>query len=565
MKHLVYIFLLAIILFSCAGRSRFAHTLDAMDSLMKVNPDSAYKELVAMKDDADNQREALRMRYQLTLADAQNKAYVDFTTDSVMKEVTEYYDNHGTANEKMRAYYLLGCTYRDLHDAPMALQHFQMAVEKADTMQEDCDYQTLISIYGQLANIYYEQRLPQAELSALAMCEKHAIKIRQTTIAINAYELRLRAFYNMNMYDSVLSISENARKRYLAIGNKQKAALLLNPAISILLDRGEYEKAKIYLDIFKKESRCFTNDEITNPSAYLHYRSIGRYALYKNQIDSAKYYFYKLIELNEPEAAYHGLLSIYEKTGQADSVMKYSRLYAIANDSSHRSLNAEIVAQMSTMYDYAREKRNAEIAKTLLLVEKGKSSIYLCGVFFLIIVIVVLNYLNIKRRRKTIEEIKALNQDIEHSSLLLNEARRNNNEEELQALKTTLESVHKELQRYKKSDALAAFFDSDTYKLFQKIGLNGKNKITNEEWHTMNRLFQSTFSSYTDFIHLGKSMTNDQLKVCMLIRMGFGEAEMANILGVDHKRISRIKLQINQKLFNMSNAKDLVSNLKTAF
>ena len=51
-------------------------------------------------------------------------------------------------------------------------------------------------------------------------------------------------------------------------------------------------------------------------------------------------------------------------------------------------------------------------------------------------------------------------------------------------------------------------------------------------------------------------MTEDQIKVCMLIRMGFGESEMASILDVDLKRISRIKMQINQKFFGVYNAKD---------
>lgn len=73
------------------------------------------------------------MYYDLLRADAQNKAYIDFTTDSVMLQVADYYDQHGTANEQMRAHYLLGCTYRDLKDVPMEQQCFLEATEKADT------------------------------------------------------------------------------------------------------------------------------------------------------------------------------------------------------------------------------------------------------------------------------------------------------------------------------------------------------------------------------------------------------------------------------------------------
>lgn len=557
--------ILLTVITGCNGNGVFRNKLLSLDSALVSSPDSVFHVLSDMRDEAEHQSRADRMYYELLRADAQNKAYIDFTTDSVLKSVAEYYDNHGSANEKMRAHYLLGCTYRDLNDAPMELQCFQEATEKADTTQEDCDYYTLVSIYGQMADIYYNQHLPNEELASLTMCEKYAIKDRDSLTAIKTYELRLRSYYNMCIYDSVLSVSENARNRYLAIGRSREAARLLNPAISILLDKGDYEKARVYMDIFKRESGYFEANEITSPSAHIHYRSMGRYALYANQIDSAIYYFRKLAEKKEYEAAYGGLLSVYEKTGQADSILKYSRLYAIANDSSHYGKEALAIAQMTAMYNYGLEKHNAENTMTLLLAEKEKSMTLLVTIFIFVIFIVLLFYVTRKTHKKNIDKIKALNQEIDHKTLLLQEALENNDEEELIELKKSLDDVQKELQKYKRSDALAAFFDSDIYKLFHAIGIKGNSKITSDEWDTMYRLFNSTFSSYTDFIHSGKSMTEDQIKVCMLIRMGFGESEMANVLGVDLKRISRIKLQVNQKLFNVTNARELVNNLKTEF
>ena len=53
-----------------------------------------------------------RMQGELLRARRMNKEYIDFTTDSVMKEVAAYYDRHGSPNERMEAHYLLGCAYR---------------------------------------------------------------------------------------------------------------------------------------------------------------------------------------------------------------------------------------------------------------------------------------------------------------------------------------------------------------------------------------------------------------------------------------------------------------------
>jgi len=62
-------------------------------------------------------------------AKAQNKAYVPFTSDTMMNATVDYYDRNGTANEQMETHYLLGCVYRDLSDAPKALSAYHDAVE----------------------------------------------------------------------------------------------------------------------------------------------------------------------------------------------------------------------------------------------------------------------------------------------------------------------------------------------------------------------------------------------------------------------------------------------------
>ena len=71
-----------------------------------------------------------------------------------MLDVVDYYDHHGTANERMRAYYLLGCVDRDLGEAPQALECYHDAVDCADTTAQDCDYKLLSRVYGQMRNTW---------------------------------------------------------------------------------------------------------------------------------------------------------------------------------------------------------------------------------------------------------------------------------------------------------------------------------------------------------------------------------------------------------------------------
>lgn len=73
-------------------------------------------------------------RHEATLqwADSLNRNYINIPSDSQLVEAVAYYDRHGTPNERMRAHYLLGCSYRDMGEAPKALACYHDAADCAD-------------------------------------------------------------------------------------------------------------------------------------------------------------------------------------------------------------------------------------------------------------------------------------------------------------------------------------------------------------------------------------------------------------------------------------------------
>ena len=73
------------------------------------------------------------MRHSLLTLKAQNKADVTFTSDSIAKVLVDYFDSHGTTNERMQAHYLLGRAYSDMGEAPRAVSSYQDAIDSADT------------------------------------------------------------------------------------------------------------------------------------------------------------------------------------------------------------------------------------------------------------------------------------------------------------------------------------------------------------------------------------------------------------------------------------------------
>lgn len=126
-EKVLYLLLIIMILTSCAGNRKYDDLMQRADSIMNVNDDSA-KVAIRMLDGVESQlpefSKAQKMRYELLRHKAMNKAYISFTSDSIMKEIVDYYDRHGSANERMLANYVLGCVYRDMHEVPLALEYY---------------------------------------------------------------------------------------------------------------------------------------------------------------------------------------------------------------------------------------------------------------------------------------------------------------------------------------------------------------------------------------------------------------------------------------------------------
>ena len=195
-------------------------------------------------------------------ADRQNKAYDSITHVDSIAMAVEFFDRHGSTNEQVRAHYLLGCAYRDMGEAPMALQYYQEAADRADTAREDCDFRQLSAIYAQMADLFYEQLLPYDMLEALDNMYMSSIKCNDTLYAIQSEKFRASAFELLGNTDSVLSIRRNGFKNYKKYGYHQVAAQSLGPLIPTLINKGLYKEAQQAIHSYETESGFFENGEV---------------------------------------------------------------------------------------------------------------------------------------------------------------------------------------------------------------------------------------------------------------------------------------------------------------
>ena len=268
--------------------------LDAAQAIINDRPDSALSILDSLEPSSQGFSQATLRRWQLLRLIAQNKCDTVFRSDSLQLLLTDYYDHHGTPNERMAAYYMLGRAYSDMGEAPRALQCFLDAVACADTTSLECDFRTLFFIYGQMAMVYHSQCMPEEELAAWNQYSRFALKSGDMFYHILGKERMIGPYYDMGDTVSCLRITEKCHGEYAEHGMPEKAASVFPSAIYIHLLNSNYDKAREIMETFERESGLFDSLGNIKKGRELYYYSKGLYYLGTNKNDSAELYFRKL-------------------------------------------------------------------------------------------------------------------------------------------------------------------------------------------------------------------------------------------------------------------------------
>ena len=309
-----------------------------------------------------------RQRLQLEELEHRNRADSLMTNDSLALSLAGWFDRHGTANEQLRAHYILGRTYADLGEAPQAIDAYNEAADRADTTASDCDYYTLCRVHAQKASVYYDQLLPDNMIHEERLAMKYAKMANDTMTYIYCYGMMAEGYDMKNMPDSALIYMKDAYQLYKNIGKDSYAAGLSFSLADIYLQKGEIQKAKVFLHEYETKTGFFDADGVVVQGHEIFYYVKGLYYTHASQLDSAEFFFRKNLayatDINNRMAGYKGLLEVYAKRGNIDSLKKYTRLFMESANFSHNEIEMQSLVQVQSMYDYSRNERIA-FQKTL--------------------------------------------------------------------------------------------------------------------------------------------------------------------------------------------------------
>ena len=566
---------------SCYRYGHAEQQLLMMDTLSDENPDTVLTMLDRMDFNAMSKFE--RMHAELLRGKVMNKAYVNFTTDSVMLEVVDWYERHGNANQKMLAYYILGCAYRDLEDAPSALKYLNLAVDAVDESDEDCDLNTLMRVYSQMGRLYQRVAAFENDRMANSHAERLAWQIGDTLSTLRLRWARACSLFEEKKQLQAIMILDSI-DAFIQDNKLQESPILIYPMkTDYYLEIKDIKRAEALLREYEHKAGILTEsiDAIVYDIAHFHRK--GQYYNLVQNPDSAIQMFNKLLYLigKRPlyaserhglmEVSYRGLTEAYSLKHQPDSVIKYANLYCLWNDSSTLAKSSEHLLRYQSLYSYTKiqeqalkaEQKASRLRLTMIL-------LVVIGIAIAIIVWSIYQKRLKKERQKQIatnKEYQLLLHKLEKSAeeLLLvktdSERFQREKESEIQKLQTALAMYQDNEQSVEQWSDERAIFACDIAKRLHSLSSHAQ-KATPNELNCLLVTAQNAFPKfYANITDASKGLSHTEIIISILIRFRFIPSEISLLLGLSSQRITNLKSSVNQKLFGTQGAKTLDSHL----
>ena len=551
--------LLCATLFSCRDGGWAEDILRTADSLMEEYPDSALAILKRDSLEICRSGKDFRLWYALSRTEADDKCYILHVSDSAIRIAAGCYDSYGSALQRVRADYLLGRVYCDMHLYGHALTSFNKVIAV------DAENDSVINRYKARAAtwagyVYEVEGLHKDALRYNKLAYGYAKKAGAQVTEIYSLRDIGRSYRDLKRNDIAIPYYQQAAKKAKTIDDANLYNMVMEELAGIYIEEGRLDEAYAALNT---KFLATTDKDIAS-----HYYIWAMYFEKIGQLDSAVAYDkrgMKYSEISIKRDVSLDLARLLMKQGKRDEAMEYYEKYSVYSDSveaSELKETSDMLSQVEKSIDV--ERKNAALASSQLRLAAVMSIL----VVVVVIASVALLGMYLKRKRKQREQLERVRRyRLERSMKEKQRAQQNKEriallENELTASNQTLSELRQELIRneaemLKYKDALTAFeqkhgellvadlADTDVYKLYH----DPIAKPTSADYHM---LVEALNKAYCDFTLRLKEFYPDirsnEMWICCMVKAGLTSKEICNISSYSYSSIGMAKVRLYGKM-----------------
>ena len=559
-KLLFIIFLLSHF-YSCDNKP-LPYTMKVANSLVNTHPDSVLALLKQFRDSINLEPKETQIYYQLLTIKAKDKAYITHTSDSILLKVLHYYENKKDKRHLPEVYYYAGRVYRDLGDAPQALDFFFQAIDASYLYM---DYKLVSRIYSQIGTLYLYQNVYDKAPEAFSKAYQFSILSKDSISMI--YNLRDigRAFSTQEKVDSAIYYYKKADMLADKIENLNLKRII-NGELS-----GYYTKLGMYQEAYKSMQIAFKKINVINLAP--RYSTAAQYYYYTNQLDSAIYYYTQLSFMDKysyKAEGYQGLSYIARTKGEYKKALEYLDKDLAYTDSARSIIQTEIVRKINSLYNYQLKEKENNRLQHQASNHKIWNIILISFLIFLMLLFVTYQQYHKRKEQETLlqqEKIERILREEYNQSLSYieqNKRQIKELEESLKAAEKTSNLLTQDLLRLQKRNieknneqiivkqelkehTITILKKSSIYKKF--LQADQGEKIRKEDWQELIKSIDETYSQFTQRLLELYPMKTIEMQVCLLIKIGLPPTQIAFITAHTKQAITSIRKRLCKKVF----------------
>ena len=380
MKRLLFILALTLTLVACNRHSEHWATITEMETIIEERPDSVLNVLQAIDTDeliGDEER----AKHALLLSMALDKNYIDRTDFEVLQPAIDYYEDNGSATDKLRMYYYQGRIYQNAGNDAAAMEAFVKAISEGN---ESNDILTKARTYFAQSHIYYSLY----EWDNFIETNKSAASLFKESGMLNSFAncyIRIINGYTLKEEpNSALPYIDDC-KMMLQDMNISRLTEFYASYLTYLINFGTEQEIK--------ETLYEYTTNVNIPSSKIDWLTIAYAYLEMNNYDDALYALSQCDISNDvaKERKYLSIISdVYQNLGDHKRALESYKKYIILAD----SIDSAIYTQDTR---FVEERHNLEMQKARETEAKNRLTIIVLGCAVAVLALLIVVYIIRKR------------------------------------------------------------------------------------------------------------------------------------------------------------------------
>ena len=520
---------LFLILASCSPGNQ-TDVLDDVGFFISEDPERALSVLDSMSSSGELRGRETKARFALLYTMALDKNYIDSIDDSLINIAVDWYKRHGTADEKLKAYYYQGRIYQNAGDKESAMESFVKAEAYVEDAEDDIAAGLL---YDAMSNIALEIFDDDSVLKFCRKAEYHYRKAGDKNRYAYAL-LGLAIYYTTEGQYTELSLALDTIRMFwndLDIRTKDSYYQL---RLGEFKETGQYEKLESGLEEYIRE---FPEDTINWMSVSEYYLVLGKA---RQALSSLEIYRNKNKNYSKEPAYYIHESNAYDSLGLTDSALAAYKNYQELID----SINTVIFGQ-DTKFLRERYEKDRSIAKS-----KYERAIIILSAVILLLVLLYIIHTLLGQARKREEEKNQMEND-------LAEFRR-----QYSALETEKQELERIIAENPPADSMSRKVLNDRLELLNKfftaeissdaaidrMASKELSRLVNDRESFMYATRMTFAAAHPEFIRLleNKGLTEHEIEYCCLYMLGLKGKDIGGY--IEKKRHYNDSSEIRKKL-----------------